>query len=164
VGNKEMKVLIGGRRSGKTTECIKQMRENPDALMFVVNTHFVKNLPKDIQHQAFSINSLAWIGRPFKKVVIDEPDFMKDEVLERVTQCFDLLYVAGSLGKSYDHPYTWFRKTWTEYGYELKPTVDSNIEKLLSPEQYEREFLAKFLEGTELAIHCLKCLFGEVKK
>ena len=147
-----MKILIWGRRAGKTTECIKTLRQNPDACMFVLTTDHKHSLPKEVQARIFSYHSKAWRGRHYTKAIFDEPDagYIDDKLLEELTQCFEVILVATSLDKSYDDPCTWLRKQIKLHGYDHKVSPDSDKSKPHISERairrYETEYLAKFKE------------------
>ena len=93
-----MKILNDERRTGKTTECIRVMRENPDAIMFVMTNDMAKSLPKDIQDRVFSINSCSWIGRKFKKAVLDNIGLMetKSKTIQKIQGAFEIILVTAT--------------------------------------------------------------------
>jgi len=70
-----MEINIGGRRTGKTTECIKRMKEDPE-IYAIVHTEKNKSLyPKELHKRIFSsMSQLRGINA--KKIIIDEIDAM----------------------------------------------------------------------------------------
>jgi len=112
-----MKILINERCSGKTITCIRTLRENPDAIMFVLTMDMAKTLPKDIQDRVFPIKSHMWVGQCAKKAIIDNIEFMPIKTIQAIQTCFEIILVTATFDpKSITHIWTLFGDT-DEYGY-----------------------------------------------
>lgn len=154
-----MKIVIGGRRSGKTTRCYRKLERNPDAVMFTISRNIADMAPEHLKTRVLSyrqcLNQI--VRKPFKKVIIDEADFMPDNVLEQIQSRLEIILVTTSIGNSYTNPFTWLRKQIDEAEeIEILPTP-MLIPKHLPHDQIEREFLCQFKEP----LRCRKDLLVE---
>ncbi len=142
-----MKIVIGARLSGKSTQCRKMLEENPDAILIVPFLSMVQTYPKKLQDRIVSANSRILFGRQ-RKLIIDGADFIDDKHLWQLSP-EQILFVATTLGKSYDKPDTWLRRMIMIFGYtKLKSKLnffyDSEYLSQLSVDGLNKEFFASF--------------------
>jgi len=55
-----------------------------------------RHVPKDVQNRVFSIQSIRWIGKPFKKAIIDDIEHMKKESVKIIRSSFEIILVTAS--------------------------------------------------------------------
>lgn len=138
------KIIIGNRRSGKTTDCYKMLEDNPDAAMLVCTRAMCDYAPEYLKKRVFSYRSHGWCG--FHKLIIDEADFMDESYLWKIPP-ENIIFIATSIFNSYSNPETWLRRMIMRYGYSKKMY---NIDELMtfmhgaSMETLDKEIFAIF--------------------
>ncbi len=105
-----MRILLWDRRTGKTHECIKLMREEPDVICAVPTWQMATRYPKELQSRVISVNSRAVIG--VRRMILDNVDLMKDKQLESIRGSKIVLVTAT--------PKTWLEKMIQKHGFEAK--------------------------------------------
>ncbi len=108
-----MRILLWDRRAGKTHECIKLMREDPDAICIVPLEVFRNTYPEDLHDRIYSIQSNGWKHR-HTKVILDNVEKMKDDQLNLVSRTNDVILATST-------PRTWLSRMIKRYGYEDGP-------------------------------------------
>lgn len=74
---------VQGRRTGKTTDIIKEMERDPSALLIIHVNAAREYYPEELQRRIFSVRSFLngrYEGRTFSRVLIDEA-FIIDPVI-----------------------------------------------------------------------------------
>jgi hypothetical protein len=142
-----MKIVIGARRSGKTTQCYRTLEQNPNVVMLVLSNDFIYCAPKHLRSRIMSYQSKMLRGCNCK-FIIDEADFMDEEYLQNILSN-QILAVYTSLGKSYNTPNTWLRRQIMVYGYNKLCTLIplelyQRFSDELTQDEFNREFLCFF--------------------
>lgn len=99
-----MEIHIGGRRTGKTTECIKRMNEDSEIHAFVCDERFKIMYPKTFHNRIYSSGSGLMKGVKVEKIIIDELDSMPiNNVAHILSTCEDkIVFVTSTPNYSYD--------------------------------------------------------------
>jgi len=117
-----VRILFWDRVSGKTTECVKEMYANPDAICFVPVWAYREMYPKDLHDRVFSAQSLAWRGTTLTKAIIDDANLIDDSYLREIENLFKIILVTFS-------PKTPLELWMFKFGFEtrLNPFLDEDI-------------------------------------
>ena len=160
-----MRILMWGRQTGKTTECLKAMAENPKAIYIAptmrqadcAQSKFLEMFPNKIIKRGERFRTIS--SYPFKgyrKFILDEIDWMPKEKVEDIIKTKDVILMAGSLQLGSNlfeelqkrYPNDFHIKTtldvWKQDKEEYKRLL--GIKKTISKEQYDAEFLCKIKE------------------
>lgn len=142
-----MKIVIGGRKSRKTTLCYAELEKNPNAYLLTLSNMSAHYAPAHLRNRVISYRSKAWLGKTCK-FIIDEADFMDEKYLQFVP-LDKIILITTSLGQSHDKIDTWLRKLVIQYGYtKLQTVIPAEILKTfatqMNPTQYCKDFAPFF--------------------
>jgi len=157
-----MRIIVGARISGKTTECIKELlKDLSNTYLVVYNTtqkmHICHNLAKGVnplQHQLFHDHVVVWheylskIRNPHN-IIIDEADAIPEAELTNILHLGRVIMVATTLDRSYDNSNTIIRRMMKSLGYEyfesVVPTADLNkLKQSMSKSAFDKTMNEKF--------------------
>lgn len=141
-----MRILCWGRQTGKTAECIGELRKHEDAFM-ITPTIEMANLHKKDSNRIFSAKEglvVPKLIRKFQKAIIDEVDLIDTIVVGDLLFHFDVILIAGTpLWKSPN--FSWLRKKYPESFAKKRTWKPINEAKEgMSKETHLTEIHAKF--------------------
>lgn len=83
-----IRILLWDRASGKTTECIKFLRENPEAIVTINALAARSTYPEDLRNRVISVNNMR--GRNLVPIAIDNADLFTEDQLRFIFRIFDV--------------------------------------------------------------------------
>jgi hypothetical protein len=166
-----MEIYIGGRCSGKTTQCVKYIISHSDVHLIttpsnktIVNQKIVElmsnnkyNEVKQVLNRVHTISTFYGYSTR-TKIIFDDFDYISDKITIPLVLTSNVIAIFTSIGDSYDNSGTFLRKLIKVYGCKkLKPLAPFwttktilNYKKSVPADIFFRDFLGNYLEGTEL--------------